>query len=56
MLYDSSLKVNERPQVRRVGYLFQNYALFPNMTVEQNILTGLNSRGGRKRSVRNAGP
>lgn len=48
MLYDSSLKVNERPQVRRVGYLFQNYALFPNMTVEQNILTGLNSRGGRK--------
>lgn len=48
VLYDSSLKVNERPQVRRVGYLFQNYALFPNMTVEQNILTGLDSRGGRK--------
>ena len=40
VLYDSSLKVNERPQVRRVGYLFQNYALFPNMTVDQNILTG----------------
>ena len=49
MLYDSSLKVNERPQVQGWGYLFQNYALFPNMTVEQNILTGfLNSRGGRK--------
>ena len=47
VLYDSSLRVNERPQVRRVGYLFQNYALFPNMTVEENILTGLNSAGGR---------
>lgn len=47
VLYDSSLKVNQKPQVRRVGYLFQNYALFPNMTVEQNILTGLNSLGSR---------
>lgn len=56
MLYDSSLKVNERPQVRRVGYLFQNYALFPNMTVEQNILTGLNSAGGRKAVSRKRQP
>lgn len=45
VLYDSALKINQRPQVRRVGYLFQNYALFPNMTVEQNILTGLNALG-----------
>lgn len=45
VLYDSSLKVNERPQARRVGYLFQNYALFPHMTVEQNIMAGL--KGGR---------
>ena len=37
VLYDSALKINEKPQVRRVGYLFQNYALFPGMTVEQNI-------------------
>ena len=29
------------PQKRKVGYLFQNYALFPNMTVEKNILCGL---------------
>lgn len=47
VLYDSSLKVNQKPQVRRVGYLFQNYALFPNMTVEQNIATGLKAAGGR---------
>lgn len=43
VLYDSARKVNLRPQDRRVGYLFQNYALFPNMTVEENISVGLHS-------------
>ena len=55
VLYDSSLKVNERPQARRVGYLFQNYALFPNLTVEENIMTGVNG-GGRNASLRNRRP
>ena len=41
VLYDSGKRINLRPQDRRVGYLFQNYALFPNMTVEKNILCGL---------------
>ncbi len=41
VLYDSSLKINVRPQQRRVGYLFQNYALFPTMTVFRNIEAGL---------------
>ena len=36
-LYDSDKNINLPPQARRVGYLFQNYALFPNMTVAQNI-------------------
>ena len=36
-LYDSDKKINLPPQARRAGYLFQNYALFPNMTVAQNI-------------------
>lgn len=49
VLFDSAARINERPQTRRVGYLFQNYALFPNMTVEQNIMTGLN--GGRNHIV-----
>lgn len=40
-LYDSSQKVNLKPQKRNVGYLFQNYALFPTMTVEKNIAAGL---------------
>lgn len=38
VLFDSEKKINLPPQSRRVGYLFQNYALFPNMTVAENIL------------------
>ena len=41
VLYDSEHRVNVSPQERRVGYLFQNYALFPSMTVEKNIGIGL---------------
>ena len=39
--FDSSKKINLTPQKRNVGYLFQNYALFPNMTVEENVAAGL---------------
>ncbi len=39
--FDSNKKINLKPQKRKVGYLFQNYALFPNMTVEENIAAGL---------------
>lgn len=41
VLFDSERKIHLKPQERNVGYLFQNYALFPNMTVEQNIRCGL---------------
>ncbi len=41
-LFDSEKGINISPQKRRVGLLFQNYALFPNMSVEQNIMTGMN--------------
>ena len=41
VFFDSEKKINLRPQQRRVGLLFQNYALFPNMTVKQNLMTGL---------------
>ena len=52
-LYDSASKVNLKPQKRRVGYLFQNYALFPTMTVEQNIAAGLTgSRLSKQARVR----
>lgn len=40
VLFDSKNKINIRPQDRKVGYLFQNYALFPSMTVKKNIMCG----------------
>ena len=47
-VFDSEQKINLKPQGRRVGYLFQNYALFPTMTVEKNIACGF--RGEKKRT------
>lgn len=41
VLFDSAKKINLPPQKRLVSYLFQNYALFPNMTVRQNIACGV---------------
>lgn len=37
VLFDSDKKINLKPQERHVGYLFQNYALFPNMTIHENL-------------------
>lgn len=39
-LFDSEKRVNLTPQQRRTGLMFQNYALFPNMTVLQNVRAG----------------
>jgi len=41
VLFDSEKKINMPIRERKVGFLFQNYALFPNMTVEENIGFGL---------------
>lgn len=41
VLFDSERKINLKPQQRNIGYLFQNYALFPHLTVEENISLGL---------------
>ncbi len=41
VLFDSEKKINLSTQDRKVGFLFQNYALFPHMTVSQNIELGL---------------
>ena len=41
VLFDSENKINIPIKERKIGFLFQNYALFPNMTVEQNIGFGL---------------
>ena len=53
VLFDSEKRINLPPQKRRVGYLFQQYALFPNMTVVQNVRCGIRARGAeRERLVR----
>ena len=41
ILYDNTQKINIKPQKRKIGYLFQNYALFPTMSVRKNIMAGL---------------
>lgn len=46
ILFDSAKHINLSPQERKIGYLFQNYALFPNMTVEDNI--GVSLRGSKQ--------
>lgn len=46
VFFDTAKKIWMPPQERNVGYLFQNYALFPTMTVEKNI--GIALRCGKK--------
>ena len=41
VLYDSGSKTDLKPQKRNVGYMFQNYALFPTMNVLKNVMAGL---------------
>jgi putative spermidine/putrescine transport system ATP-binding protein/putrescine transport system ATP-binding protein len=41
----------KRPYERNVGLLFQDYALFPHMTVEQNVAYGLKNRGFDKNKI-----
>ena len=42
--FDAEKKINLKPQQRKIGYVFQDYALFPNMTVRQNLEYGSGSR------------
>ena len=41
VVFDSEAGINVPANKRKVGFLFQNYALWPNMTVYQNISFGL---------------
>ncbi len=43
-LFDSKNKINLPPQKRKVGFMFQNYALFPNMNVLENITSVVNKK------------
>lgn len=56
VFYDSSERTLVPAHKRHIGFLFQNYALFPHLTVEQNIAFGLNhrpklERQGKVRSI-----
>lgn len=46
-LFDSAAGIDLPPQRRRAGYLFQQYALFPHMTVRQNIAAASGKKDGR---------
>jgi len=48
VLYSSNERINIPTRSRNVGYLFQDYALFPHMTVHQNVLYGLQNKRNKK--------
>jgi molybdate transport system ATP-binding protein len=52
-VFDAATGVNVRPEAREVGYVFQDYALFPHLTVRRNVVYGLQARG---RSPAESGP
>ncbi|NET91294.1 MAG: molybdate ABC transporter permease subunit [Kamptonema sp. SIO1D9] len=52
ILFDSQRKINLPSRKRRIGFVFQNYALFPHLTIAQNIAFGLQNLPPRERSQR----
>jgi ABC-type sulfate/molybdate transport systems ATPase subunit len=48
LVYDSSQRVDLSPQERRVGYVFQELALFPHMTAAENVGFGIRVNGSER--------
>jgi molybdate transport system ATP-binding protein len=52
ILFDSENRINLPPDERNVGYVFQNYALFPHMSIYDNVAFGLRSRRLSRQEVK----
>lgn len=50
--FDSSKKINLPIQARNVGFVFQDYALFPHLTARQNIAYGIKDKNSKNDSAR----
>jgi molybdate transport system ATP-binding protein len=50
-IYDSALKMNIPAEARNIGYVFQSYALFPHMSVYDNVAFGLRTRSHSKNEI-----
>ena len=48
-VFDSEKSINLPPQKRNIGFVFQNYALFPHMTVYENIAFGMSGKNNREK-------
>ncbi|MFN3567954.1 MAG: ABC transporter ATP-binding protein [Caldimicrobium sp.] len=46
--FDSIKGINLPPQKRQVGFVFQDYALFPNMTLFENVMYGMKKKNKEK--------
>jgi iron(III) transport system ATP-binding protein len=51
-VFDSAQRLNVAPEDREMGMIFQSYALWPHMTVFDNVAYPLQARGRRKRDIR----
>ena len=54
--FDSEKKINLTPQERKAGLLFQNYALFNNMTVAENIAAGVREKLPQREKLARTAP
>lgn len=51
VLFSEKDKINIPPRERNIGYVFQDYALFPHLTVKQNVTYGLKKHSNHRSSL-----
>ncbi|NTV27321.1 MAG: ATP-binding cassette domain-containing protein [Methanothrix sp.] len=51
VIFDSAMKMDVSPEARNIGYVFQNYALFPHMSVYDNVAFGLRTRNLPRKEI-----